>query len=79
MNNLIPKFRNLIPEHVGRALMFVRGADGQRGAVVEKILAQGTIGTRRLQLDLVANLLPYITPGGSTVRVLKPFEGGLPP
>ena len=53
MNNLIPKFRNLIPEHVGRALMFVRGADGQRGAVVEKILAQGTIGTRKLQLDLV--------------------------
>ena len=44
MNNLIPKFRNLIPEHVGRALMFVRGADGQRGAVVEKSWLRARLG-----------------------------------
>ena len=69
-------------EHVGRALVFARGADGQHGAVVEEFHGAGQEWDMRnatlsvVPLDLIANLLPYISLGGSMVRVLKPFEGG---
>ena len=72
-------------DHVGRAHMFVRGADGQHSAVVKECSGSGTdwdvqAATLSLvSLELIANLLPYISLGGSMVRVLQPFEGGLPP